>query len=155
PVLTQDTERRGALVSRVTSDVDQISLFLQFSGLLMVISLGQIVVATVIMAAYTWELTLIVWLCFLPLVASLRYFQKRMTQAYAHVRRTVGDMLSTIAEPVVGAAVVRAHNIADRTQQRVDRAIETNLRANIAAQRLVAVTFASAGVAGGLANAAV
>jgi ATP-binding cassette subfamily B protein len=155
PVLTQDTERRGALVSRVTSDVDQVSLFLQFSGILMVISLGQIVVATVIMAIYSWHLTLIVWACFLPLVMSLRHFQKRMSAAYTHVRATVGDMLSTISEPVVGAAIVRAHDIAPRTQRRVDAAIDTNLAANVAAQRLVAVTFASAGVAGGLANASV
>jgi ATP-binding cassette, subfamily B, bacterial len=155
PVLTQDTERRGALVSRVTSDVDQVSLFLQFSGLLMVISVGQIIVATVVMAVYSWELTLIVWACFVPLIASLRYFQKRMTTAYAKVRQTVGDMLSTISEPVVGASVVRAHNIAARTQERVDASINANLAANTAAQKLVAVTFASAGVAGGLANASV
>jgi len=155
PMLTQDTERRGALVSRVTSDVDQVSLFLQFHGLLMLVSLGQIAVATVVMAAYSWQLTLVVWLCFVPLLVSLRAFQHRMTSAYGKVRRTVGDMLSVIAEPVVGAAVVRSHAIEGRTQQRVDSAINTNLRANIAAQRLVAVTFASAGVAGGLANAAV
>jgi ATP-binding cassette, subfamily B, bacterial len=155
PVLTQDTERRGALVSRVTSDVDQVSLFLQFSGLLMIISVGQIIVATVVMAVYSWQLTLIVWACFVPLIASLRYFQKRMTAAYAKVRQTVGDMLSTISEPVVGASVVRAHNISTRTQERVDGSIDANLAANIAAQKLVAVTFASAGVAGGLANASV
>jgi len=155
PVLTQDTERRGGLVSRVTSDVDQVSLFLQFSGLLMVISVGQIIVATVVMAVYSWELTLIVWACFVPLIASLRYFQKRMTAAYAKVRQTVGEMLSTISEPVVGASVVRAHNIATRTQERVDASINANLAANTAAQKLVAVTFASAGVAGGLANASV
>ena len=35
PVLTQNTERRGALVSRVTSDVDQVSQFLVFGGLLL------------------------------------------------------------------------------------------------------------------------
>ena len=32
PLLTQNTERRGALVSRVTSDVDQVSQFLVFGG---------------------------------------------------------------------------------------------------------------------------
>ena len=35
PLLTQNTERRGALVSRVTSDVDQVSQFLVFGGLLL------------------------------------------------------------------------------------------------------------------------
>ena len=41
PLLTQNTERRGALVSRVTSDVDQVSQFLVFGGLLFVVSVGQ------------------------------------------------------------------------------------------------------------------
>jgi putative ABC transport system ATP-binding protein len=106
PVLTQDTERRGALVSRVTSDVDQVSLFLQFSGLLVIISTGQLLVATVIMAVYSWQLTLVVWLCFAPLFVSLKLTQPRMTRAYARVRSTIGDMLSAISEPVVGASVV-------------------------------------------------
>ena len=34
PVLTQSSERRGGLVSRVTSDIDQVSMFLQFGGIL-------------------------------------------------------------------------------------------------------------------------
>ncbi len=155
PTLTQDTERRGALVSRVTSDVDQVSLFLQFNGLLVVVSLGQIAVATVVMAIYSWQLTIVVWACFLPLMVSLKAFGQRMSAAYGTVRRTVGDMLAVVAEPVVGAAVVRSFAIENRTQDRVDQAIDANLRANVAAQRLVAVTFSAAGIAGGLANAAV
>jgi ABC-type multidrug transport system fused ATPase/permease subunit len=139
----------------VTSDVDQVSLFLQFSGLLVIISTGQLLVATIIMAAYSWQLTVVVWLCFAPLFVSLKLTQPRMSRAYGRVRATVGDMLAAISEPVVGASVVRAHAIAGRTQERVDAAIDANLQANVRAQRLVAVTFASAGVAGGLANAGV
>src|SRR6185436_3158245 len=66
-VLTQNTERRGSLVSRVTSDVDTISMFVQFGGLMLIVSYGQLLVATALMAYYSWQLTLLVWLCFLPL----------------------------------------------------------------------------------------
>ena len=41
-MLTQNTERRGSLVSRVTSDVDTISMFVQFGGLLLVNVGGQL-----------------------------------------------------------------------------------------------------------------
>lgn len=152
-MLTQNAERRGVLVSRVTSDIDQVSLFLQFTGIMIVISLGQMVVATIIMAFYSWQLTLVVWLCFVPLAVSLKFFASRLSRAYDTVRRTVGEMLAVIAEPVVGASVVRAHAIEERTQERVDHGIDRNLRANIRAQKLIAVTFASAGLSGGLANA--
>ena len=105
PVLTQNTERRGALVSRVTSDVDQVSQFLVFGGVIAIVSVGQIAVATVVMLVYSWQLTLVVWLAFLPLFLSLRYFQRRLSEAYATVRRQVGALLSAVSEPVVGAAV--------------------------------------------------
>jgi ATP-binding cassette subfamily B protein len=155
PVLTQNTERRGALVSRVTSDVDQVSLFLQFGGIISVVSIGQIAIATVVMAIYSWQLTIVVWICFSPLFLSLRYFQSRMTVAYTNVRRLVGEMLSAISEPVVGAAVVRAHAIEGRTQSRIDAAIERHRDAMTKAQALVAVTFSMGGLAAGLANAGV
>ncbi len=155
PVLTQSSERRGALVSRVTSDIDQVSLFLQFGGVFFVVSIGQVIVASVVMIFYSWQLTLVVWCCFLPLVLALRAITSRMTAAYGRVRESVGHMLSVVAEPVVGASVVKAHAIEARTQGRVDASIEANYRRQVEAQRLVAVTFASAGLAGGLASAGV
>jgi ATP-binding cassette subfamily B protein len=155
PVLTQNTERRGALVSRVTSDVDQVSLFLQFGGIISVISIGQILIATVVMLAYSWQLTIVVWVCFTPLLGSLRYFQSRLTTAYSSARRLVGEMLSAISEPVVGAEVVRAYAIEARTQRRIDLAIDRQRAAMTKAQSLVAVTFSMGGLAAGLANAGV
>ncbi|MET1061372.1 MAG: ABC transporter ATP-binding protein [Aeromicrobium sp.] len=154
-MLTQNSERRGVLVSRVTSDIDQVSQFLQFTGIQIVVSMGQIVVATIIMAYYSWQLTVVVLVCFLPLAISLKWFAQRLSDAYDTVRRTVGEMLAVIAEPVVGASVVRAYAIERRTQARVDRGIKRNLDSNVGAQKLVAITFASSGVAGGFANGAV
>ena len=45
-VLTQNTERRGSLVSRVTSDVDTISMFVQFGGLMFMVNIAQLLLAT-------------------------------------------------------------------------------------------------------------
>jgi ATP-binding cassette, subfamily B, bacterial len=154
-VLTQNAERRGSLVSRVTSDVDTISTFMQWGGLLMVVSLGQLVVATVLMAIYSWQLTIIVWVCFLPLFLLLRTFQKRVSAAYVAVRERVGDMLGAVSESVVGASTVRAYAIEARTGQRIDGAIERHRAAATKAQILVGVTFSTGEVVAGLANAAV
>ncbi len=155
PLLTQNTERRGALVSRVTSDVDQVSQFLVFGGLMLVVSVGQIVVATVVMALYSWQLTLLVWLCFAPLFASLRWFQRRLSAAYAVVREWMGQLLGVVAEPVVGAAVVKAHAVEDRTQARIDTAIDGFREANVRALRFTVISFSLGGISGGLANAGV
>ncbi len=119
PVLTQSTERRGALVSRVTSDVDTVSQFLQFGGFIFLVSIGQMLLATVV------------------------------------VRAKVGEMLSAIAEPVVGAQVVRAYAIEKRTQQRIDASIEDYRRTATRAQAITGITFSIGGLAAGLANAGV
>ena len=154
-VLTQNAERRGSLVSRVTSDVDTISTFMQWGGLLMVVSVGQLVVATVLMAIYSWQLTLLVWVCFLPLFVLMRRLQKRVSRAYGVVRERVGDLLGAVSESVVGASTVRAYGIEERTGRRIDRAIETHRSAATRAQALVALTFSSGEIVAGIANAAV
>jgi ATP-binding cassette subfamily B protein len=154
-VLTQNAERRGSLVSRVTSDVDTISTFMQWGGLLVIVSAGQLLVATVLMAVYSWQLTLLVWASFLPLFLLLRTFQRRVSAAYGLVRERVGDMLGAVSESVVGAATVRAYAIEGRTGERIDGAIERHRSAATRAQGLVALTFSTGEVVAGLANAAV
>lgn len=155
PVLTQNTERRGALVSRVTSDVDTVSQFLQFGGFIFLVSLGQMLLATIVMFVYSWQLALVVLVCFIPLFASLKLLQRKMSAAYGIVRSKVGEMLSAIAEPVVGAQVVRAYAIERRTQERIDASIDEFRVASTKAQTVTAATFSIGGLAAGVANAGV
>jgi ATP-binding cassette subfamily B protein len=154
-VLTQNAERRGSMVSRVTSDVDTISQFVQFGGLQLLLSVGQLIVATVLMAIYSPLLTVLVWLCFAPMLLGARFFQRRVSVAYAEVRERVGDLLGAVSEAVVGAATVRAYAVEARTQQRVDRAVEAHRRAAIGAQTRVALTFSAGVLSSGLTTAVV
>lgn len=142
-VLTQNTERRGSLVSRVTSDVDTISLFVQWGGIMLLVSVLQIGVATVLMAIYSWQLTLVVWACFVPLFLVLRPAQRRVNAAYTTVRARVGAMLGAISESVVGAETIRAYGAGARTARRIDSAVDGTRRAMVRAQKLVAVVFSS------------
>ncbi|MDX6372398.1 MAG: ATP-binding cassette, subfamily bacterial [Nocardioidaceae bacterium] len=155
PLLTQNTERRGALVSRVTSDVDQVSQFLVFGGLFFIISAGQVLIATIVMLVYSWQLALVVWVAFAPLFLSLRYFQRKLSAAYGVVRRQMGAMLAAVSEPVVGAAVVRSYAVEGRTQARIDDAIDQFRAASTTAQRFTVVSFSLGGISAGLANAGV
>ncbi|WP_169750208.1 ABC transporter ATP-binding protein [Streptosporangium amethystogenes] len=154
-VLTQNSERRGALVSRVTGDVDQISTFMQWGGLMIIIALGQLLVATVLMFVYSWQLTLTVWACFLPLMVVLPRFQRWLSSAYTRVRERTGDMLSAVSESVVGAAVIRAHGSEARTAERLDVAIDANKAAQARTQRVVATVFPLTEIVAAVALAAV
>ncbi|WP_402465894.1 ABC transporter ATP-binding protein [Isoptericola aurantiacus] len=141
--LSQGSERRGSLVSRVTSDVDTISHFVQWGGIMLLVSSLQIAVATVLMAVYSPLLTVVVWLCFVPLFLVLRYAQRSVGRAFAAVREKVGAMLGAVSEAVVGAETVRAYGVQDRTGRRVDAAIEDTRRTQGRAQLLVASVFST------------
>ncbi|MFC7328354.1 ABC transporter ATP-binding protein [Marinactinospora rubrisoli] len=154
-VLTQNSERKGALVSRVTSDVDQISAFMQWGGLLLIVSSGQLLIATVLMAVYSWQLTVLVWVCFLPLLFGVRWLQGLLSRAYLKVRERTGDMLGAIGETVVGAAVIRAHATEERTGRRIDETVLATRRAQVRAQRLSMAVSPFSELVAAIANAAV
>ncbi len=77
-MLRQAAQRRGALVSRVTSDVDQLSNFLQWGGIQLLVSVLQLVLATGLMLFYSWPLTLLVYACFTPLAVLARAMSVRL-----------------------------------------------------------------------------
>jgi ABC-type multidrug transport system fused ATPase/permease subunit len=141
--LTQGTERRGALVSRVTSDVDTISLFVQWGGIQLLVSVLQVTVATVVMAAYSWQLTLLTWACFVPLLVAVPRMQRVVNRRYAAVRERVGRLLGALSESVVGAETVRAYGVEGRTRRRIDAAVEATRVAMVRAQTMVATAFSS------------
>ncbi|MEX2655188.1 MAG: ABC transporter ATP-binding protein [Acidimicrobiia bacterium] len=123
-MLHQASEHRGSLVARVTSDVDQISRFMQFAGLMLMINTFQATLALAAMFVYSWQLGLVV-AAILPLIIyTMRWFQTRLDSAYLIVRDRVAKLLGTLAEVVVGAPVIRAYGIEDHTRHRLGAAIE-------------------------------
>ncbi|KAE8765450.1 ABC transporter ATP-binding protein [Georgenia thermotolerans] len=153
--LTQSAERRGALVSRVTSDVDTISMFVQRGGLTLLLNAAQLLLATVAMALYDWRLALLVWLCFAPMAVLAPRAQRAISGAYAAVRVRVAALLAAVGESVVGAETIRAYGAARRTQRRIDDAVRAHRAAAVRAQTRVSLAFSSGVVLSGVALAAV
>jgi ATP-binding cassette subfamily B protein len=138
-MLHQASEQRGSLVSRVTSDVDEISRFMQWGGLNLITASGQLTVSLAVMAVLSWRLTLVVVLVSVPFAFTARWFQQRLTVAYLVVRERVGALLGRLAETVVGAPVVRAYGIEPRTQRQLDVVIEDHRQAAVKAGTYSAV----------------
>ncbi|HJQ77027.1 MAG TPA: ABC transporter ATP-binding protein [Acidimicrobiia bacterium] len=138
-MLHQASEQRGVLVSRVTSDVDQISRFMQWAGLQLLVNAFQASLALIVMLTMSLPLGLVV-VALVPLIVFMvRYFQVRLEVAYLTVRERVGQMLALIAETVVGAPVIRAYGIERRTRERLEDAIEAHRAAGTRAGRLSSV----------------
>jgi ATP-binding cassette, subfamily B, bacterial len=154
-MLHQQAQRRGSLTSRVTSDADQITQFLQWGGVILLVSVGQLTVTLAVMFAYSWRLALVVLVAFAPAVIVVNVFQRRLAGAYGEVRHRVGAMLAVVSESVVGAEVIRAYGVADRTRQRLDDTIEAHRRAQFRALRTSIVSFSAGEITAGLATASV
>lgn len=154
-ILTQGSERRGSLVSRVTSDVDTISFFVQWGGLMLLVSMLQLGAATILMAIYSWQLTLLVWACFIPLMVFLPKAQRRVSKAFGLVRTNVGTMLGAMSEAIVGAETVRVFGIQNRTRAKLAVTIEKTRSSTVRALIRVGLVFATGVTASNLVLAVV
>jgi ABC-type multidrug transport system fused ATPase/permease subunit len=125
-MLHQASEQRGVLVARVTSDVDQISRFMQWAGLMLLVNGLQALLAIIVMLVMSVQLGLVVLALVPIIVLMIRFFQTRLEVAYLVVRERVGQMLALIAETVVGAPVIRAYGVEERTRKRLEEAIESH-----------------------------
>jgi ABC-type multidrug transport system fused ATPase/permease subunit len=148
-------QRRGALVSRVTSDVETMAQFTEWGAVAWIVDSVLIVGTVLVMLVYSWQLTLVAVLVFVPLLPTLRYLQRRQLAAYDQVRDAVGGTLSEVSELVTGAPVVQAYGLQPRSRHRLDRAIDRQYRAQMRAAKWFAVMFPLADLFGALSLGAV
>ncbi|MEE1617903.1 ABC transporter ATP-binding protein [Brachybacterium sp. J153] len=154
-LLTQGTEQRGALVSRVTSDVDTVSQFMSFGGIMLVVMSFQLLLATGVMVAYSWPLALAVWICYLPILLIMGALQKRIRARFQEVRTRVGGMLGAVSESLVGAATLRAYGTEERTRRAQQERIGRVRDAQFSVLRPQSASFFLSETADGLATAVV
>lgn len=147
----QSRERRGVFVARVTADVDTLSRFTEWGMVAWIVAIAQIAGSLALMLLYSWQLTLPVVLLVIPLIAIMVRMQKTLSAAFDRVRTTVGQMLSEVSESVMGAGVVRAYGLEERTDVRVKHSIDRRYRAQVAAHLRAATMFPVAAVFWGLA----
>jgi putative ABC transport system ATP-binding protein len=134
-------ERRGTLVSRVTSDVETLAQFLRWGGVGWVVDSALMLAALTAMAVYDWRLTLVALAAIAPLPLVLRAVQGRVVAAWDAVRTRVGEFLAAVSESLMGAAVIRADGAEDHAQRRVRAAARRRRRAEVRAGALGALLF--------------
>jgi ATP-binding cassette, subfamily B, bacterial len=133
--------RKGALVSRVISDLDTLSQFLSWGGLAWMLD-GALMIATAI-AMYLYDplLATIVIVTTLPLFVLLRGLQHRLVTAYGAVREENASYLNAVSELVTGAAVVRAYDATDARLAITNRHADRLKRAAVVAGSWSALLF--------------
>lgn len=134
PLVRQEAQPRGALVARVTSDIDTVSSFLQYKGLQLALSGLQLVATTVVMAVYSVPLTLLVWVFQLPLIIFLSRSQRWLSGLFSALAASVAGLLGVVSEELSAAETVRAYRARPYVVARAEAAIGTQYAAQGRAQ---------------------
>jgi ATP-binding cassette, subfamily B, bacterial len=153
-VLHVQSERRGTLVSRVTSDITTIQEFMEWGGVGMVIATSQVLLATAAMVFYDWRLALIAVVGVVVYLTMMRWFQVVLARSYDQVREEVGDSLGVMSEAITAIPVVRAYGTEQRTKKRVAAALDRRFWVEYRTARFGNILFSTAEVFAGALTAA-
>ena len=134
-------ERRGVLLARVTSDVETVSRFVEWGAMTWAMNVSVIAGAFVVMAVYSWQLTLVAIATMATVVPAVRFIHGRQLRAYRQARTAVGDLLSVFNETLSGSDAIRSYGYMGRARSRIAAAIDARFRADLRTARYTAVLF--------------
>ena len=148
-------ERRGALVARVTSDIETLTQFFSWGGVAWLLDSTLMVLVAGVMLAYDWVLALVAFAVAAPLAIVLRAVQRRLVRGYERARESNGEFMSQVGEMVTASAVTRAYGARPAATRRVLQAADNRAEAFIRSQTIGAFLFPSGEVFSVLTVAAV
>lgn len=138
-----NNEKRGALVSRVTSDIETLTQFFSWGGLGLLLDGSQMIAVAAVMLAYDWRLALVVFITSAPLLFVLRFVQSRLVRAHNQSRERNADFLGVASEMIAGAETLRAYNASGPVIQSVRQSMERRRKSNVKAGVIGAFLFPS------------
>ena len=154
-MLELQSERRGALVARVTSDIETMQHWMEWGGVGMILGLSQVVLAVVVMVVYQWQLAAAVIVGVVVYTGMVAFFQSVLSRAYDRVRERVGDSLAVMGEAISGLATIRAYGVEDIVIERVDKTLDDQFDAEIRTAIFASSLFSSAELFAGFLTAMV
>ena len=127
PVAFHDRWASGQLLSRGTTDLMLLRMFLAFPLTFLLVNAVTILVGVIIMLLQDWTLGLVILGPALPVMITCVVFEKR----YAHVARLaqdqVGDLTTVVEESVLGIRIIKGFG-RHRSQARAFRELSGTLR---------------------------
>lgn len=152
-VLHVQSERRGNLLSRVTSDITTLQEFMEWGGVGMIIASSQVLLATAVMTFYEWRLALIALTGVVVYLVMMRWFQKILARNYDAVRKEVGASLGVLSESITAIPIVRAYGTEETTKAKVAQALERRFQVEYKTARFGNILFSTAEIFAGLLTA--
>ncbi|MFQ5553802.1 MAG: ABC transporter ATP-binding protein [Acidimicrobiia bacterium] len=136
-----DRTKTGVLVSRMTSDIESMTEFVNEGAVLALTNLLTAVGVAVAMLILDWQLALVAFGVIAALVGISVIFQRHVSSAYEKVRERIGRVLASLQEGITGVRVVQAFTQEDTQASNFGRINERYFDANMAAARAISWYF--------------
>ncbi|WP_063753218.1 ABC transporter ATP-binding protein, partial [Streptomyces resistomycificus] len=127
PVAFHDRWASGQLLSRGTTDLMLVRMFLAFPLTFLLVNGVTIVVGVVIMLIQDWKLGLVVLVPALPVIVTCVVFESRYTKVARRAQDQVGDLTTVVEESVLGIRIIKGFG-RHRSQARAFRELARTLR---------------------------
>ncbi|MER6784423.1 ABC transporter ATP-binding protein [Streptomyces sp. NPDC000658] len=142
PVAFHDRWASGQLLSRATSDLGLIRMFLAFPLTFLLVNTVTIVFGVVVMLVQDWTLGLVILGPAVPVVVMCVYFENRYAVVARRAQDQVGDLTTVVEESVLGIRIIKGFG-RHRTQARAFRELSSTLRGTeLSKARLLATIWA-------------
>lgn len=142
PVAFHDRWASGQLLSRGTTDLMLVRMFLAFPLTFLVVNGTTIAVGMAILLAQDWTLGLVLLAPVVPMVVFLAYFEGRYAAVARRAQDQVGDLTTVVEESVLGIRIIKGFG-RHRSQARAFRELSGTLRGTeLAKARLLAAIYA-------------
>ncbi|MFC7310067.1 ABC transporter ATP-binding protein [Streptomyces monticola] len=127
PIAFHDKWASGQLLSRGTTDLMLLRMFLAFPLTFLLVNGVTILVGMIVLLAQEWALGLILLAPVVPLVAVCSVFERRYADIARRAQDQVGDLTTVVEESVLGIRIIKGFG-RHRAQARAFRDLSGTLR---------------------------
>ncbi|MFJ4370777.1 ABC transporter ATP-binding protein [Streptomyces chartreusis] len=127
PVAFHDRWASGQLLSRGTTDLMLVRMFLAFPLTFLLVNSVTILVGVIIMLLQDWTLGLVILIPAVPVMVTCVIFEKRYAEVARRAQDQVGDLTTVVEESVLGIRIIKGFG-RHRSQARAFRELSRTLR---------------------------
>ncbi|WP_407286623.1 ABC transporter ATP-binding protein [Streptomyces sp. BP-8] len=136
-----ERELTGKIMTRMTTDVDALSTFLQTGLVTALVSMLTFFGILIALLAIDVQLALVVFATLPPLIIGTYFFRKQSVKAYELARERISTVNGDLQENVAGLRIVQAFRRERRGQERFAERSDAYRRARVHGQFLISVYF--------------
>ncbi|MFF9621293.1 ABC transporter ATP-binding protein [Streptomyces griseosporeus] len=142
PVAFHDRWASGQLLSRGTTDLMLLRMFLAFPLTFLLVNGVTILIGVIIMLAQDWTLGVVILGPVVPMIVMCVVFEKRYAEVARLAQDQVGDLTTVVEEGVLGIRIIKGFG-RHRSQARAFRELSARLRGTeLRKARLLAAIWA-------------